>query len=55
MLARLEIPTTDEHPNLYFAAFALRLMLNDIDFSEDRLMHDDRAALDALTHDGIGG
>ncbi len=55
MLARLEIPTTDEHPNFYFAAFALRLMLNDIDFSEGRLMRDDRAALDALANDGIRG
>ncbi len=55
MIARLEIPTTDEHPNFYFAAFALRLMLDDIDFSEARLMRDDRAALDALAKDGVGG
>jgi hypothetical protein len=55
MIARLEIPTTDEHPNFYFAAFDLRLMLDDIDFSEERLMRDDRAALDALASDGVRG
>jgi hypothetical protein len=53
MLSRLEGQTTDEHPNFYYTADVLRLILTDIDFSERRLLHDDQQALDALANDGI--
>jgi hypothetical protein len=53
MLGRLEVATTDKEPNFYFTAFVLQLMFKDIEFSENRLAQDDRAALDALAKDGI--
>jgi hypothetical protein len=53
MLGRLEVATTDHDPNFYFTAFVLQLMFKDIEFSENRLAADDRAALDALAKNGI--
>jgi hypothetical protein len=53
LYARLLTAPTESHPNFFFTAVAVSSNLDDLVFSETRLIRDDEIALRALTEAGI--
>ncbi|HEX3467222.1 MAG TPA: hypothetical protein VHT05_04020 [Candidatus Elarobacter sp.] len=53
LISNLEFAPSDARPNFYFAAYAVVLNLADAVAAEERLVDDDRSALDALARAGI--